>query len=546
MKCFKKRQSTKNDSENSITGFTGLNDKNSRSLLISNRSLFPVQPKLKMGQANDSYEKEADRIANQVINSPEKHPVENAFKKVNQTVQGNTGKGEVSANIESRIGALKGGGQPLPESTRSFFEPRFGHDFSKVKVHADSGTAETAKEMNARAFTTGSNIFFGKNEYTTGTSSGRRLLAHELTHVAQQRDISKNHFQPQVSNLVMRLESSIKTAGALTPLEIEKLSKSTDISDLAYRIFIIVFLKRLVAFPKLKNINLGTYKITIADVKALRKHLTAAINITKNVLAADSVPGRLIRKNEKYLKLLVATFFVSQRALAEPKVKRTFPGKTYTGDFWDCTTRTAQIHAQAMFIAGFEKEYEHQAGRKTLKSSDVFGQDGGELTGKIRGTKWSNVFGMKLSKHMYYGRSFHENAVQRLFAKNPWDNTVQVGDVVLWLKKSGRIFKAYHMGTIFYIDREKKIAAVIETWLKFHGQGVNRKQAPIPTRIILFSAGAKSRNFKIPGFEHFKHHWKSNFRRHFGSDAAIITRYKDVNNLTSPQSSGLRRSGSKP
>lgn len=81
-----------------------------------------------------------------------------------------------------------GGGQPLSVSSRAFFEPRFGRDFSRVRVHNDSTAAALARSVNARAFTLGTNIVFNTGSYVPGTAGGRRLLAHELTHVVQQRN----------------------------------------------------------------------------------------------------------------------------------------------------------------------------------------------------------------------------------------------------------------------------------------------------------------------------------------------------------------------
>jgi hypothetical protein len=78
-------------------------------------------------------------------------------------------------------------GQRLDAATRAFFEPRFGHDFSSVRVHAGAAAAQSANEMSARAFTVGNNIVFGTGQLSPGTQDGRRLLAHELTHVIQQR-----------------------------------------------------------------------------------------------------------------------------------------------------------------------------------------------------------------------------------------------------------------------------------------------------------------------------------------------------------------------
>jgi hypothetical protein len=82
---------------------------------------------------------------------------------------------------------LRSAGSPLDTPTRSFFESRLGHDFSGVRVHTDSRAAESAAAVGSLAYTVGSDIAFGANQYAPGTSAGRRLLAHELTHVLQQR-----------------------------------------------------------------------------------------------------------------------------------------------------------------------------------------------------------------------------------------------------------------------------------------------------------------------------------------------------------------------
>jgi hypothetical protein len=93
---------------------------------------------------------------------------------------------EVTPGIEANINALKGGGQSLNPATRAFMEPRFGHDFSQVRVHTDAKAAESARAVNALAYTLGKDIAFGATQYAPGTSQGRKLLAHELTHVIQQ------------------------------------------------------------------------------------------------------------------------------------------------------------------------------------------------------------------------------------------------------------------------------------------------------------------------------------------------------------------------
>jgi len=76
---------------------------------------------------------------------------------------------EVNSNLESHIPSLKGGGQSLPESARAYFEPRFGHDFSQVRVHTDTLAAESARAVNARAFTVGQDVVFGEGQYAPET-----------------------------------------------------------------------------------------------------------------------------------------------------------------------------------------------------------------------------------------------------------------------------------------------------------------------------------------------------------------------------------------
>ncbi|MCG8347932.1 MAG: DUF4157 domain-containing protein, partial [Chloroflexales bacterium] len=91
----------------------------------------------------------------------------------------------VTPGIESYINSSRGGGEPLSEASRATMEPRFGQDFSGVRVHSDSRAAGAAKSLNAQAFTSGQDIYFGAGQYQPGTAPGQRLMAHELTHVVQ-------------------------------------------------------------------------------------------------------------------------------------------------------------------------------------------------------------------------------------------------------------------------------------------------------------------------------------------------------------------------
>lgn len=218
--------------------------------IIGNRAMVQmmrsntIQAKLTVGQPDDIYEQEADRVADQVMRMPNpvmripdpgiqrQSPEEDETMQTNpsdsiltplirrqspeeeeqlqtsplagtispliqrqspeedETLQAQNAASEaaptVDATLEGNISNLRGGGQPLPESVRDYFEPRFGYDFSQVRVHTDSRAAESAQAVNAKAFTLGQDVVFNTGQYAPEHEEGKRLIAHELTHVVQQ------------------------------------------------------------------------------------------------------------------------------------------------------------------------------------------------------------------------------------------------------------------------------------------------------------------------------------------------------------------------
>jgi hypothetical protein len=157
------------------------------------------QAKLRVSQPGDRYEQEADRVTEQVMRmATPKEPVptnheqskraayEKGVQKVQRQEIAPTVGFEVSGDVARGISSLRGGGSPLNASTRAFMEPRFGHDFSQVRVHSDARAAQLAQSVNALAFTMGQDVVFESGRYAPETDWGRRLLAHELTHVVQQ------------------------------------------------------------------------------------------------------------------------------------------------------------------------------------------------------------------------------------------------------------------------------------------------------------------------------------------------------------------------
>ena len=102
-----------------------------------------------------------------------------------------------SGSLESGLGNLLGSGERIDPESRAFFEPRFEHDFSKVRLHTDDRASAAAQSINARAFAFGDHVVMGEREYQPGSISGRKLLAHELTHVVQQRQAGISAIQRQ-------------------------------------------------------------------------------------------------------------------------------------------------------------------------------------------------------------------------------------------------------------------------------------------------------------------------------------------------------------
>ena len=102
----------------------------------------------------------------------------------------------VTDDMEGQINSAKGGGQTINEETRSYLEPRFGQDFSDVRIHTGAEADNLNNNLQAKAFTTGSDIFFRDGDYNPNSGDGRELLAHELTHVVQQggsKDLKTKH-----------------------------------------------------------------------------------------------------------------------------------------------------------------------------------------------------------------------------------------------------------------------------------------------------------------------------------------------------------------
>ena len=164
-----------------------------------------IQAKLTVGPANDIYEQEADRVAAQVVQRIHA-PVSNSSTQ-GESVQRKdddeelqlkpiapiqrkemSAGGEVSTDLESEINRARGGGQPLAPDLQAKMGEAMGTDFSGVRVHTDGRADALNQSVGARAFTTGQDLFFKRGEYQPGSRGGQELIAHELTHVLQQKE----------------------------------------------------------------------------------------------------------------------------------------------------------------------------------------------------------------------------------------------------------------------------------------------------------------------------------------------------------------------
>jgi hypothetical protein len=151
-----------------------------------------LQRNLAIGASNDPLEGEADRVADQVMTQAPRRQIGGTplrIQRLGNTPE-NSGETEIPHSVDR---ALSDSGRPLESPLREHMQQRFGYDFSRVRVHAGATAAQSAREINANAYTVGRDIVFGAGRFAPETSRGRHLLAHELTHVIQQSGVDGSH-----------------------------------------------------------------------------------------------------------------------------------------------------------------------------------------------------------------------------------------------------------------------------------------------------------------------------------------------------------------
>ena len=311
-----------------------------------------IQTKLAVGPAGDRYEQEADRVAQQVMSMPAPAPTQSAVQRqgeeeeiqmmplaaplaasITPLVQRQEdeeeiqtqpivqrapeeeelqmkplvqrfGEGgfEVDATFEQQLAANQGGGSPLPGTVREFMEPRFGADFSAVRVHTGSESAQLNRSVSAQAFTLGQNIYLGEGKDDINSSVGQALLAHELTHTIQQgavpvtdvaqRTAGTPKTQPDVIQRVdvKGLTARFEQTAASKKFEPATLNKPTEMQTLARQITISQFIEILnqnsIAFkPAISSIIKYWTPVTLADLESL---ITAASAADRKTVWSDT------------------------------------------------------------------------------------------------------------------------------------------------------------------------------------------------------------------------------------------------------------------
>jgi Domain of unknown function (DUF4157) len=168
-----------------------------------------LQPRLSINQPNDIYEQEADAMADKVMRMQANEYV--FLKSASNIIQRKCSECEEEDKHVQKKGktstiggmsapsvvheAINTGGQSLDAGTRSFMEARFGYDLGNVRVHDDSLAHQSSHEINALAYTLGNHVAFASGQYKPDTDTGKKLLAHELTHVMQQEGSDSNFIQ---------------------------------------------------------------------------------------------------------------------------------------------------------------------------------------------------------------------------------------------------------------------------------------------------------------------------------------------------------------
>lgn len=173
------------------------------------------QPKLEVNALGDRYEQEADQVADCIMRSTIQRKCqqcEEEERHVQRRPAQSSAPG-INEDFEHYVSTLEGRGKPLSSEERNFFEPRFKTDFSAVRIHTDDAAVRSADQIHAHAYTLGNDIVFNNGQYQPQSAEGRRLMAHELMHVVQQRGNGTMPIQRDVKAYYKEKSDAVFTGG---------------------------------------------------------------------------------------------------------------------------------------------------------------------------------------------------------------------------------------------------------------------------------------------------------------------------------------------
>lgn len=327
-----------------------------------------IQAKLAVSQPDDKYEKEADTVADNVMQMPGQNFVQRKCahceeeekkiqrKPISETltpfVQTKREAGAtVSDSLSKKISSSLGAGSNMDSNTQSFMSSRFGNDFSSVKIHTDGEAIQMNRELNAKAFTTGNDIYFNEGQYQPGSDKGKYLLAHELTHTIQQNknfnsiqrscsaedQVEYDGIAAEIKALPLYLRAPTHPKAIYTPAEVK--TKTDDIikkaKDRDECLYYIKKLKLLFSTVEDPPGAIGDeFKKTLADESASEKTRLdtdtgkADKNVEENAKPDIKTTGKKI-KNEKHGKYYYvdSTDITNIYVMAQVKLKG---DKTFT------------------------------------------------------------------------------------------------------------------------------------------------------------------------------------------------------------------------
>ncbi|SFD74003.1 protein of unknown function [Chitinophaga sp. CF118] len=372
---------------------------------------FFVQRKLTIGKPDDHYEKQADQVADKVVQrmsqspsiqakaatpTPTVTPVEpqaiqmkeeiseepageeklqrkpifdsmgdppddsiqrkpifdsmgdSAESSIQRKPEGSDAKTETSPNVESRLNSTKGSGSPLPSDTRSAMESSIGADFSSVRIHTGTEAASLSNDLQAQAFTHGNDIYFNEGKYDSESSSGRHLLAHELTHTVQQ-------------GAAVQKKPDVQLAAAKPATSFNPATTSTAIPG------------------EVVNVSSGTFNPSFNLREAIKatKHRGLEIKIKAGKIAGEGIikvreeKGELESMRNAYLPLNIPIFSAANPVLAVQIIKGGIQGyATIAGGKADGIPNWLRAHSRELsWLTGIDLSSIPSPGTNTFDSA---------------------------------------------------------------------------------------------------------------------------------------------------------------------------------